>query len=497
MPRIRLDPAGVNSIRSLVDRQAFEMQDIGQRINQISASLDFEVASAENIRSSLNSLNRNCQASKSKLDGMAAALDRVNTEFLRTDRQITNQAKELNYQLDHVGRIGVNGSTAFTPLTLTTVDGVTTLFGITNEGYSTIESAMQSIRRFLDSQAAREGLVLEEGEALYQYLLENDPALLFGQYSFSVQFMNDLDGLDAYLFCLKNWKHAFASLFFGGGSVDGVAEAFLNNPDECKAILRSVIDDMCETDYLDVLSSDQEKYLSILKDLAEVGGFDDTATMIDQLKSWIGDVETADKILKDYSSNVAMLESLKELAPNSSTLSSVIDDLISDYRDQAGAKLFDDLKGKAEKGVMDLASYALGLNLGGADAIIQGVLSDVSELDAINTVLFSSDMKATAIMGFREAAEKIQTGNFTADDLSTYKNYFNLSRSLTLQEYEAMLSYYDEGTKQASYLRNQIEKLESMTYDNFNYATSYSDFSLTSSGAGSSGGGGGGGGGFR
>ena len=496
MPRIRLDPAGVNSIRSLVDRQAFEMQDIGQRINQISASLDFEVASAENIRSSLNTLNRNCQASKSKLDGMTAALDRVNTEFLRTDRQITNQAKELNYQLDYAGRIGVNGSTAFPPLTLTTVDGVTTLFGITSEGYSTIESAMQSIRRFLDNQAARGTAETGEGGSLYDYLLEHDPSTLFGRYDFSIHFMNDLDGLDAYLFCLKNWKHAVASIFFGGGSVDGIAEAFLNNPDECKAILRSVIDDLCNTNYLDVLSSDQAEYLDIMKDLAESIGFNAPADMIDELNGLIGDIETADKILKDYSSNIVMLESLKDLAPGNSTLSSVIDDLISDYRNQAGAMLFEDLKGKVEEGLTDAASYALGLNIGGADAIIQGVLSDVPELDAINTVLYSSDMKSTAIRSFQTAASKIQSGDFTAEDLTAYRNSFNLARSLTLQEYEAMLSYYDEGTKQASYLKNQIEKLESMTYDNFNYATSYSDYNTFSSGSGY-GGGGGGGGGFR
>ena len=496
MPRIRLDPAGVNSIRSLVERQACEMQDIGQRINQISISLDFEVASAENIRNSLTTLNRNCQASKTKLEGMTAALDRVNTDFLRTDRQITNQAKELNYQLDHAGRIGIPGSAAFPPLSLTAVDGVTTLFGITNEGYSTIESAMQSIRRFLDNQAARGTSETGEGGSLYEYLLEHDPSTLFGRYDFCIRFMNDLEGLDAYLFCLKNWKHAFASVFFSDGSVDGIAEAFLNNPDECKSILRSVIDDLCNTNYLDVLSGDQEEYLSIMKDLAEIGGFDDSVAMIDELNSWIGDIETADKILKDYSSNIAMLESLKDLAPGNSTLSSVIDELISDYRDQAGAMLFEDLKGKAEEGAMDLASYALGLNIGGADAIIQGALSDVPELDAINTVLYSSDMKSTAIRSFQTAASKIQSGNFTAEDLTAYRNSFNLARSLTLQEYEAMLTYYDEGTKQASYLKNQIEKLESMTYNNFSYATSYSDFSLTSSGSGY-GGGGGGGGGFR
>lgn len=496
MPKILLDPAGVNSIRSIVERQAYEIQDIGQRVSQVAASLDIEVASTENIKQSLSTLNRNCQANKAKLDGMTAALDRVNSEFMRTDRQITNQAKELEYRMDHAGRVNVIGSTTIPLLALTAVDAVNSLFGITDEGYSTIESAMLSIRRFLDSQAERNGLVSAEGEALYQYLQENDPTFLFGRYDFSIQFMNDLEGFDAYLFCLKNWKHAFASMFFGGGSVEGVAEAFLNNPDECKAILRNVIDDICQTDYLDVLSGDQEKYLGIIKDLAEIGGFDDSVAMIDELNSWIGDIETADKILKDYSANIAMLESLKNLAPGSTTLSSVIDDLISEYRNQAGAMLFDDLKGKAEEGVMDIASYALGLNIGGADTIIQGVLSDVPELDAINTVLYSSDMKSTAIRSFQTAASKIRSGDFTAEDMTAYRNSFNLARSLTLQEYEAMLTYYDEGTKQASYLRNQIKQLESMTFDNFNYATAYSNYSTFSSGAGY-GGGGGGGGGFR
>ena len=121
--------------------------------------------------------------------------------------------------------------------------------------------------------------------------------------------------------------------------MEGAAEAFLSDPDTCKEILRKVIDQICETDYLDVLSSDQEEALGIIGDLAKVGGYDSVNEFIGTMNEMIGDAEVVDKILKDYSSNIAMLESLREIAPGSGILNQTIDDLLFEYKNQAASMI--------------------------------------------------------------------------------------------------------------------------------------------------------------
>ena len=82
-----------------------------------------------------------------------------------------------------------------------------------------------------------------------------------------------------------------------------------------------------------------------------------------------------------------------------------------------------------------------------------------------------------------------------------YQQTFDLSKALTIEQYEAMYSYYDADSMEAKYLKDQLEQLKDMTYANFNYAQSFNSFKndYSSSGAagtmtssGFSGGGGGG-----
>lgn len=157
--------------------------------------------------------------------------------------------------------------------------------------------------------------------------------------------------------------------------------------------------------------------------------------------------------------------------------------------------------GKFENGVIELADYALGLNIGAVDGVIQTVLGDSDKLNSIDTVLYTADLRCNAILAYRTAAEKIMSGNFTADDLTKYQQTFDLAKALTIEQYEAMYSYYDANSMEAKYLKAQLEQLEDMSYSNFNYAQSFNSFkSGYSSGAvtgavsgiGSGGGGGGG-----
>ena len=196
-----------------------------------------------------------------------------------------------------------------------------------------------------------------------------------------------------------------------------------------------------------------------------------------------------------------MLESLKEIAPNSGMLTQTVDDLLAEYKNQVAAMIFGDVGGKIQEGVIQLADYALGTSFGIADTVIEAVLGDVESLTSLDTVIFSTEIRGNAIQAFQNASQKIMSGNFTAEDLTAYQNSFNLAKALTIEQYEAMYLYYDAGSMEAKYLKSQIDQLESMSYADFNYAQSFNSFNSDATstvsgtvigGVGSGGGGGGG-----
>lgn len=493
MSRIKIDTDGIQSVKAQIRQQEQKMQEIGQTIANVAANLDIQIAATEKIEDRLSALCKNCNFQQEQMAAIDMSLSNVIDDFMRTDAKITQQTNELNYLMKHIGMVNRGLVGSGTIIDSCASGALNRCFGITDEGQASVELAMDTIQKYIDSQAAFGGKVSVEGEALYNYLQNNDCTRLFGQYNFSFTFLNDLNYWDTFLYSSQKWKNALASIFCGGGFTDKTYEMFTNDPDECKALLRNIIDDLCETDYIDVLSGDDSKAIGIVKGLAKAAGCNDVADLTEKLNKYIGNLETADKILKDYSTNVAMLESLKDLAPDSSVLSDTIDSLVMEYENQVAFSLFDKLKSEAEKGAVELADVVLGSNIMAVDKVLQGVFNDVPQVDAINTLIYTTNLSSGATNAFWQAADKIQSGNFTEANLAAYKNSFNLVKALKIEEYNGMLSYYESGSREAQYLSNQISQLESMTYNKFNYATDYANFKLvsaSSTGSDSSGGGG-------
>lgn len=476
MPKIKAIPDEILMMKNLMQRDILApMDSVEQSIASVLSELDMEVASSEGIRAKLNNLRQRSANEKAQLCSIFDALENVANAFSYADHKLSNQAEELSCLMKQTS-VGITiGSKGHTVLSSIGVWNINSAFGITEEGFSTIETAMNMIRKFLDAETVRSDAVSCVGGELYLYLQEHDPDLLFGQYAFALNFMDDLNAWDVFLYSTREWKNALVAIFTGG-SVEGAAEAFLSDPDTCKEILRGVIDQICKTDYLNIMSGDQKNVLKIIGNLAEMGGYDDVNDFIGKMNEMIGNAETVDKILKDYSSNIAMLESVREIAPENGILNETIDDLIFEYKNQVASTIFDDIQGKFENGITDLADYALGLNIGAVDGVIQKVLGNYDKLNSIDTVLYTADLRCNAIMAYRTAAEKIMSGNFTESDLTKYKQTFDLSKALTIEQYEGMYSYYDASSMEAKYLKEQIEQLKDMSYTNFNYAKSFGSF---------------------
>ena len=210
--------------------------------------------------------------------------------------------------------------------------------------------------------------------------------------------------------------------------------------------------------------------------------------------------EKVEYLLTDYSDNIDLLESLRRIAPRNQALNEVIDDVLFDYRHKFTALIRDEVIDKIEDFAKESFDSIAGTNFGLVNTAIKGTIGQIPAMDSLDTIIHISSVKSGAIHTYKTAVETIKSGAYTDSDFKAYVNSFNLCKELTLKEYRAMLSYYDNPySKEHLYLQSQIRTLESMTYNNVSPAISFGQFNDgsghggLSSGAGGFGGGGGGG----
>lgn len=497
MAKILVSAEGVASLRTTAQKLQAQNQNNAAEISSILSQLDFEASSAEEIKQRARSLQKRLTQQAEKMERYTGILQQVNDRFDAADKKVSKEADAIRNApvisqvvLDQIKSANDLLNFLVPPLEIQHAEDV---WGNVRDLFpNAVGNAFTSIALTIAGIADKIFSAVTNpttSETIYQNLQEHDPVGLFGQYDFQMHFINDLGFFDVIGYGLVNWKETAKALLEGTFFGSDVAEAFMNDPDKCSSFLRRVIDDLCDTEYLDVFSSDTEEAMGIIGDLAEACGYGDASDFLDAINGYVGDAETVDKMMKDYSANISMLESLRSLSPESSVLSETIDHLMAEYQDQARAMLMDDIKAKAEEGLIDMVDYVTGSRFGAVDTVIQTVLGDAPAMGAMDSVIYTSSMRSDAIIAFQDAAKIIQSGNYTEADMNRYKISFDTAKSLTIEQYEGILSYYDSDSQEARYLRNQLNRLESMSYDDFNYATSFSDYK---SGAGGGGGGRGG-----
>lgn len=135
MPRIKLDPDGILSLRGRFQQERRVIDDVEQDIVHVLNNLDMEVASSEGIRSDLADLQRYGRRNSEQFEMMIETLDRVNSRFISTDRMITEQAKDIQGMADWILYAATHIATAL-PLPLFTnlnmADEVSGLFGVSS-----------------------------------------------------------------------------------------------------------------------------------------------------------------------------------------------------------------------------------------------------------------------------------------------------------------------------------------------------------------------------
>lgn len=468
MAKIKVTPDSVSAIERTVRAQAAAMEDVSAAIGRVLSSLDMKISGEENIRQNLNTLRQKSKNQQQKLEGMDTALTQVIDQFQGTDKKLSQDAKELGRMCDRI-RSGILNTSNLAELiqkSFPVSSAIGILTGITQSGFLSIQEALKAIQGVLNTQTAGTSGLPAGGQELYEYLLQNDPKFLFSNYNDALRFMNDIKWYEVVGYGMTKAENVLKALV-NGGSFEGAAAEMMNDPDKCKALLRGIIDDLTGTEYMDIIPSDGETVLKNAKKLAELGGYEDTADMIEMFQKATGYTEDADRILKDYSENIEMLESLKSVAPGSSMLNKHVDNLIAEYQNQFKADVVDYLKSNAEKGIVKGVDTLLGTKFGMVTKVLDKTLGQTGTMKGLDKVIHVSEMRTDAINGFQKAAEKIRSGNFTETDMTKYQNSFNVAKSLTIEQYKGMLEYYGKDTSQGRHIAERLSQLEQMSCQNF------------------------------
>ena len=468
MAKIKVTPDSVSAIERTVRAQAAAMEDVSAAIGRVLSSLDMKISGEENIRQNLNTLRQKSKNQQQKLEGMDTALTQVIDQFQGTDKKLSQDAKELGRMCDRI-RSGILNTSNLAELiqkSFPVSSAIGILTGITQSGFLSIQEALKAIQGVLNTQTAGTSGLPAGGQELYEYLLQNDPKFLFSNYNDALRFMNDIKWYEVVGYGMTKAEDVLKALV-NGGSFEGAAAEMMNDPDKCKALLRGIMDDLTGTAYMDIIPSDGETVLKNAKKLAELGGYEDTADMIEMFQKATGYTEDADRILKDYSENIEMLESLKSVAPGSSMLNKHVDNLIAEYQNQFKADVVDYLKSNAEKGIVKGVDTLLGTKFGMVTKVLDKTLGQTGTMKGLDKVIHVSEMRTDAINGFQKAAEKIRSGNFTETDMTKYQNSFNVAKSLTIEQYKGMLEYYGKDTSQGRHIAERLSQLEQMSCQNF------------------------------
>ncbi len=477
MPKIMMKSHGAFAVKVKLKMEVSRLEDAISVIVKTKNDLDFRVAAKEDILQQLTNIESSLILRLEELNTFVALLEGAVQRYTVCDQKTARMINELEHMLSKT-KFSLDYILSNNEFLSKLLSPFKRDFALSSASEEDLEYALYLIRQaYLDKYI---GNTNDIGVLIYNSLNEmdeNDYIRAFGSYTHINYFMQNTKGTDVFLFGVSNW---WDTVVAGAQSIvtgENVGDTFLDNPEMCKGVLRSVINNLMGMEDAGYINGDFEVISDTYKSLSERLGFKDSETLIDLTKYVLIGAEGSQNAVVDYAQNVAMLESIKQTAPGNSTLSEVIDDLIQDYENQFVAEL----KGIGVTAAEDITKEALkGTPLVGSviktEEMLQKIVNAAAkdEISAIETALYSSELLYSgAIPAFRENAEIMMSGNFTDEDVNNYINSFNVAKGLTLENYNAMLDYCDAGSNEANYLKEQIDQLENSTYDNYNFGSPY------------------------
>lgn len=362
--------------------------------------------------------------------------------------------------------------------------------------------------------------------SIVAYVKENNVDQVFSTFNFVTYYVDDIgfftgfgyffshfdDNIKALINSCRN-PEEFWNRFTNGSLSERIADEFMNDKENVKGLLSGVIESMLGNKIESKYKGTEIKTMEALDKLTDTSVSEELRQILNEGYSVNKGLSKVSKItqkveylLTDYSDNIELLDSLRNIAPNNKALNEVIDDILFDYQHKFTALVCDEVVDKIEEFSQKSLDSILGTHFGLVNKVIKGTIGQTPSLNALDTVIHIESIKSSAIQTYKAAVDTIKAGRYTDSDFNAYVNSFNLCKELTLKEYRAMLEHYNNPySKEHLYLDTQIKILENMTYDNVSSATAFSQFKAASDGSGYGGmfssrsglaGGGGGGSGF-
>lgn len=303
-----------------------------------------------------------------------------------------------------------------------------------------------------------------------------------------------------------------------------------------KDIITETVDEACDTaDYTSEIEK-MRKALDMLKNGEKVSDFltPDEYKLLKQffkgldvdLDNVSGPLEIADDSIKvlsemfgDYSKNIEILKSLKNLDAygNNPVAQQVVDDMLTSYQDKIAGAMKNVTDILVDKGY-DTAADALA-DATPVMAVVKGVDTTIKVVGVVTgggtytenlaDYCYTTDLRTDATAAFTVAYDKLQSGNYTSQDVTNFENAFAYNKQLAVRQYKLQLDLYKQCNNSGNYnsqiaqTQASLNQLEKMNVNDTSTWVQEDDLYKAGGGGISSGGGGGGsiggggGGGFR
>lgn len=390
--------------------------------------------------------------------------------------------------------------------------------------YKTLYSGISPEINMMDDMALYEHY---KNNAKSGYLPYATAGFTFSTYSDVPDFLDNLTKWDAFFYGVDNWKNV-VKVFFGGlwqtdpvfgtsndNPIDVMAKDFMTDPVKSKALLKDLVDEMSSTNTPVTFSTERGVYKdfeTLAKEAKYASAdhrelFGTSAKALSFFRKIISATEGIESLFVDYQKNIEYLNIIESSLPAGGVLKKTVKELKAEYEENFARSLesiFVDsvvAYGNVITAATGVSAVDLGTGLldalssddmviGVGDYVVKKAMTSAGSagyglgqlawkyatlaagegdtVKEVDKIVMSNSMWVDSIAALK-LAENAYLNNKTQKNLSAFVAAFQMTKSLTLLQYENMYSYYSRNgmsdRANAIYAKiSDLNDLEAMKY---------------------------------
>ena len=357
-------------------------------------------------------------------------------------------------------------------------------------------------------------------------------SLALGSFGYASSFSDDIREHSGILYSLKKWKDGLNSIGVGTyqylkNLVNGdnnkqwqesVTDVYMKNNEYTKKVILSLVNEKFDTATKGLYTGETKEQLDTSKDVVDLidglidnyfeenknnvqsvllqglhEGMSSDAKLFSDLKTGLKTADYFEACARDYTDNLVYLNDLQKSLGVNTTLGKAVEDVKRDYEHHFKSRMVDVITSSVkflssgdikvpdlttedgrQSAIVDWVDKTLNTRFDLVDTGIQLVTDQMPSLDAVNTVIYNSYMRTEAIFALKRAERNLEINGKNEQNLAEYKAIFDMAKSLTEKQYEAMLSYYQSAAygafdknEKISFIQNELAKLDTITYTDY------------------------------